>query len=766
MNPSPWGIVVVSSISVVVSIISLIVNIHRSKCRLTQWEKYGDCKPVSGECGHGKQVFHRREISGDCRGELLEKSEDCEVDCECEYSDWEKQGECSHDCDGGDQVYTRKLTSSLEIPRGSTATHCRDTYKTEPCNTQSCCEVSPWEKLGGCAPFPWVESSHYDCPLDYSPIVSPSQCKDAAENLDLKFSGSISSDKWGPGCFVTDSEVYYNSKTDSKGPLGDHIISQSSLCKARDSSGTIRCGNGLQTFTREIVTPGPHCPTSLKKVESCSVDSACCEVDQWINDGECSKDCGGGEQRYLRKVVTPGKECPPLSVTTNCNIQSCGCQVGNWQPSDCTPLPYVKGEGLFCPAGYSPVEDADDCSDAATSIGVSLGGSGGKDWIISDDQWGYGCFEKTFDNRVYFQKDPTSIGEADSSSVNYICKSENPSASLLCGNGVQHYSGEVVNEGDGKCPPLVKADGVCHLSPCAGDLEDEFSCPFFAPHSYSKLDNQGTVPWSELSGKYKLPSTESECRNIALSDKTLGGYEFDHSSKECKLYPEISATTNLVTNPNSYRNYTEVWGEQQCSDQMSGLLKNDVKSILGTSVSGNIGKKFRFKITSPPEVKDFWIKVGPRETVLDVPTRSLTVTKDSSDSDILVFQQSRENYEVVFGEHLGLFAVIMKDSQDIKLVANSMKKSNKFLLHTINQFRKFIYNSDILLVQTNTDIDPSTLLQVTGSLVLKKGNILGVNMKPMKTIKYPPDFMGGKTVKGWTNATGATVVEVEAIEVT
>jgi hypothetical protein len=43
---------------------------------------------------------------------------------------------------------------------------------------------------------------------------------------------------------------------------------------------------------------------------SCDVD---CEMSEWKNDGDCSKDCGGGSQKQTRTINTPkkylGKDC-------------------------------------------------------------------------------------------------------------------------------------------------------------------------------------------------------------------------------------------------------------------------------------------------------------------------------------------------------------------------------------------------------------------------------------------------------------------------
>ena len=101
------------------------------------------------------------------------------------------------------------------------------------------------------------------------------------------------------------------------------------------------CGGGEQSQTRTVVTPaaygGKACPVLSQSQQCnsqpCPVD---CVVSDWSAFGECSTRCGGGVQTRKRTVVTPaanrGAACPALEESQACNVQPCpvDCGVSNW----------------------------------------------------------------------------------------------------------------------------------------------------------------------------------------------------------------------------------------------------------------------------------------------------------------------------------------------------------------------------------------------------------------------------------------------------
>eukprot|EP00128_Syssomonas_multiformis_P018789 Colp12_sorted_trinity150504_noHs@30910 len=100
------------------------------------------------------------------------------------------------------------------------------------------------------------------------------------------------------------------------------------------SACSVQCGNGTQTRTRTVITPasngGVDCPP-LSEVSPCNTNacnsSADCVPGEWSAWGSCSVQCGGGMQSRTRDIVTPalenGAACELVDMRA-CNTAACG----------------------------------------------------------------------------------------------------------------------------------------------------------------------------------------------------------------------------------------------------------------------------------------------------------------------------------------------------------------------------------------------------------------------------------------------------------
>ena len=109
------------------------------------------------------------------------------------------------------------------------------------------------------------------------------------------------------------------------------------------------CGGGTQTRSRTVITPksgnGKDCPPLSERrpcnTQVCPVN---CEVGEFSDFSDCTRECGGGTQTRTKTIIQnqvgTGAPCPELSNTIACNTQPCfplDCKVGNFSDfSDCT----------------------------------------------------------------------------------------------------------------------------------------------------------------------------------------------------------------------------------------------------------------------------------------------------------------------------------------------------------------------------------------------------------------------------------------------
>lgn len=103
------------------------------ECKYSEWSKWSNCTD-------NKRKRTRTILQGECDGELEQEDE-----CTCEVGQWSEWSGCSKDCDTGEQVRTRVITSPGK--------DCPELKEIKECNTHECpqdCQVSHWSTYGPC----------------------------------------------------------------------------------------------------------------------------------------------------------------------------------------------------------------------------------------------------------------------------------------------------------------------------------------------------------------------------------------------------------------------------------------------------------------------------------------------------------------------------------------------------------------------------------------------------------------------------------------
>ena len=126
-------------------------------CQWSEWH-YGPC---SRTCGRGERLISRTErvkaqnggrpCFGDGTKTEYCNNQDCPVDCQ--WSAWNKEGNCSRSCGGGRQIFSRR--EEIKSKNGGRPCLGSDT-KIETCNDHDCfepvhCQWSQWSKVGPCS---------------------------------------------------------------------------------------------------------------------------------------------------------------------------------------------------------------------------------------------------------------------------------------------------------------------------------------------------------------------------------------------------------------------------------------------------------------------------------------------------------------------------------------------------------------------------------------------------------------------------------------
>eukprot|EP01013_Petalomonas_cantuscygni_P015357 TRINITY_DN3164_c0_g1_i1.p1 TRINITY_DN3164_c0_g1~~TRINITY_DN3164_c0_g1_i1.p1 ORF type:complete len:6949 (+),score=1286.42 TRINITY_DN3164_c0_g1_i1:147-20993(+) len=291
-------------------------------CSLTPWVAEGNC---SEECGGGRQTWTRENKGsgstaecGHLKEERLCNTDPCPVNCV--VTNWTMQGSCSAECGGGVQAYTR----SIEVqPVGTGAACPKEMYKTEPCNEDRCdptCKYGDFADAGPCS---------VSCGGGTRVQVRSASCQ-----------GCFNQSEVQAFCPDTNRNVTCN---DDPCPVDCEVSAWGSWGDCSEP-----CGPGKKDRTRTVTTEaangGVECPALTDEADC--ITTWCppsCIFGPWVPTGACTKTCGGGEQTYTRTVRVNNTDatnvsaasCGKTTETRVCNADACPveCAVSDWEVS-------------------------------------------------------------------------------------------------------------------------------------------------------------------------------------------------------------------------------------------------------------------------------------------------------------------------------------------------------------------------------------------------------------------------------------------------
>jgi len=267
-------------------------------CVLSDWSAWSAC---SATCNAGlstrtREIKTSASAGGAACGALSEQRECNNGACPstCQLSEWISATQCSKECGGGWQDYTRKVSGTC--PDGTSS------VETRPCNTQPCpqlCQLSDWSDWSSCSEPCGPGKRTRTRTVLVSPISSP-PCEE-----------------------LTDSTQCETKPCDADCKLGPWVL-----------TGTCSkvCGGGTGTYTREVIPAEPRCGNAESVLpcneQPCTID---CEVDTWGAWGSCSATCGSGVETRTRVVLkqeaSGGVACPELTEERQCNVTTpCACE--------------------------------------------------------------------------------------------------------------------------------------------------------------------------------------------------------------------------------------------------------------------------------------------------------------------------------------------------------------------------------------------------------------------------------------------------------
>ncbi|MBU38166.1 MAG: hypothetical protein CMA59_01430, partial [Euryarchaeota archaeon] len=354
-------------------------------CVMSSWTKSEE--GCSKTCGGGKIKETRTvETAGDHGGVTCPETDpngveerlvDCNTDncpVDCELEDWVEDGSCSHSCGGGEQVFRKAIRvahahGGAECPAADSP----DRLKREECAMDACpvdCVVSEWSGWSACSEScgkgSRTKSREVQTDAADGGVACPHDLDDSEECLlvqcpvDCAFAswgewGECSSE-CGPG---TKLRSRTSTPAEHGGAACEGAHEEETDCEvtpcpvdcelgAWEDAGDCSepCGGGDLKQTRAVNTAAEHggeeCGATEQTLpcnpDPCPID---CELDDWVEDGSCSKSCGGGEQHYKKAIRTTaahgGSECPAAdsadrAKTEACNDAACpvDCVVTEW----------------------------------------------------------------------------------------------------------------------------------------------------------------------------------------------------------------------------------------------------------------------------------------------------------------------------------------------------------------------------------------------------------------------------------------------------
>ena len=332
-------------------------------CEVSNWSEWTKC---SSECGGGTQTRSRRittqPINGGNACPILSETRSCnEQACpvDCQVSPWSEWTNCDSECGGGKQTRSRSIT----ISAANGGKECPLLSETKQCNEQYCpinCEVTSWTDWSDCSNNCGGGVQIRSRTVSTQPAYGGQSCPTLLE------SKQCNEQPCPVDCIVSDWTEWTNCNKNCGGGTKirtRNIIQQPQNggnacpiltetekcneqpcpidCKLTDwttwSNCDRKCGGGIQTRTRKIISPeaygGNKCPTNLIDRQICNQQSCPkdCSVSEWSKWSNCDKPCGTGNKTRSRYIITPpdndGKKCPTnLIENKQCNTTSCSLQ--------------------------------------------------------------------------------------------------------------------------------------------------------------------------------------------------------------------------------------------------------------------------------------------------------------------------------------------------------------------------------------------------------------------------------------------------------
>jgi hypothetical protein len=347
-------------------------------CVMSEWTEEGECTKA---CGRGKQMFTRSVqvlamFKGKACGKDLQKSEPCNEDpcpVDCQAGPWQKTGDCSASCGGGQIVETKDVL--VKAQHGGK--QCPAMSRTVSCGELPCpqnCQMGEWTKWGECDAQCGPGQKARTRVVATEAMFGGKECDDDKETEMDK----CADEPCPPACLLTPWSPWGECSNKKGCGKGTRSRSRAMLkmshdgamcptpalseeeecdlgvctvhCKMSEWSAWTECdspngcGAGLETRGRhKLLQPrygGDACPTDVKMKRQCQMEKSCnqdCEMTAWVTKEKCSRTCGAGVERQERTVekeaVAGGLACGPTSRMYGCNQHECpseDCQLGQW----------------------------------------------------------------------------------------------------------------------------------------------------------------------------------------------------------------------------------------------------------------------------------------------------------------------------------------------------------------------------------------------------------------------------------------------------
>ena len=313
----------------------------------------------------------------------------------------------------------------------------------------------------------------------------------------------------------------------------------------KDGDCSKECGTGLQAYTRKIETPaafgGKQCVESdLHKTEECNrhycpVD--CIVSDEWGEWGKCSKPCDGGEQSRYREIIRHpregGKACEgALKETRPCNTHDCPVDV------DCVVSNWTKNGVCSKECGGGEQRFTRTIETAAAH--------GGKACPSLEN------LEKTEPCNTH--DCPVDCVVSDWT-TNGVCSKE-------CGGGEQRFTRTIETaaaHGGKACPSLENLEKTepCNTQPCP--VENEYAT---VGRDYNKpcLDK----PSTRKSSNNWFDWTKCEQHKTTIQNSLCGIHNVIETPEECLKAGKALAESEIISK------LTELDAPGRCEAKLNG----------------------------------------------------------------------------------------------------------------------------------------------------------------------------------------------------